>query len=78
MALYDKETNKLPRLVDAKTAAAFLGISLGTLYNWVYQGRVPYFKPSRKKLLFDLNELEQLLDMNHYDVTTSGCGGRCA
>jgi excisionase family DNA binding protein len=46
-------------LVDATKAADFLGISKSTLYNWVYQGKVPYLKLFGL-LRFDLNELGRL------------------
>lgn len=47
-------------LVGAAEAAEYLGISKSTLYNWVYQGKVPYHK-LYGLLRFDLSELRQLV-----------------
>jgi excisionase family DNA binding protein len=47
-------------LVGASEAADYLGISKSTLYNWRYQGKVPYHK-LYGLLRFDLSELRQLI-----------------
>ena len=45
-------TGKGEPLMDLIEAAAFLGVSRGTLQNWVWQKRVPYVKlgPGRGSL----------------------------
>ena len=47
-------------LVGVSEAADYLGISKSTLYNWRYQGKVPYHK-LYGLLRFDLSELSQLV-----------------
>jgi excisionase family DNA binding protein len=46
------------RLIDVEALAALWSVSTATLYNWVFQKRIPYVKLGRA-LRFDLEELEE-------------------
>ena len=42
-----------------KEASEYLGVAEKTLYNWVWQGKIPCYKPSKKKILFRIDELDE-------------------
>ena len=42
-------------------AASFLKISVGSLYNKIYQRQIPYFKPG-KKCFFKLEDLRAYIE----------------
>jgi len=50
----------LKRLLDVTEAAEYLGISAKTLYNWVSQRKVPFFKVGNM-VRFDLQELDRFI-----------------
>jgi len=37
------------------------GLSRSTIYAWVAENRIPYYKPSQKMLLFRQSEIEEYL-----------------
>ena len=46
------------RFLDVRAAAALLGISPKTLYNWVSQRRIPYRKAGRRLLFLEVELVE--------------------
>lgn len=50
----------MKRLLDVTEAAEYLGISAKTLYNWVSQRKVPFFKVGNM-VRFDLQELDRFI-----------------
>lgn len=52
-----------PRLLDVRAAAAYLAVSVSTLYGWVWQRRIPFVKVGRA-LRFDLADLESFIVAN--------------
>jgi len=50
----------MKRLLDVNEAAEYLGISAKTLYNWVSQRKVPFFKVGNM-VRFDLQELDRFI-----------------
>lgn len=51
------------RLLNIAEAADYLGIKVGTLYNWVNQKKIPYFKIGRL-VKFSLAGLEDFINKN--------------
>jgi len=51
------------RLVNVQSAANYLGVSISTLYGWVWQRRIPFVKVGRA-LRFDLSDLENFIAAN--------------
>ena len=49
------------KLVDAATVAKRFGVSVATVNSWVRHGRIPYVRPSRRVVRFDLEEVERAL-----------------
>lgn len=49
------------RLLNVPKAAEYLGIKVSTLYQWVSQKRIPYFKSGRL-LKFDIHELDKFIE----------------
>jgi excisionase family DNA binding protein len=45
--------------LDVKTAAEFLGLKVSYIYNLIHFGKLKAYKPSGKKLLFKLSDLEE-------------------
>lgn len=51
------------RLLRIENAAEYLGISVGTLYVWVHQGKIPHIKMGRL-LKFDKLQLDLFIERN--------------
>ena len=51
----------MKRLLDINEASKLLGISPKTLYNWVSQKKIPYFKVGNM-IRFDLRALEIFIE----------------
>ncbi len=49
------------RLLDAREAACYLGLSESTLRQWACQGRIPKVKLRGKALRFDKSDLDQII-----------------
>ena len=46
-------------MMRSREAAEYLGVSVGTLYNWVSTKKIPHYKmPTKKLTLFSKRELE--------------------
>ena len=48
-------------VIDIRELSALLGISVGTLYHWVSQGRIPCVRFSQRCLRFSLPEIKRWL-----------------
>jgi excisionase family DNA binding protein len=48
-------------LIDIHELSALIGISVGTLYHWVSEGRVPCVRFSQRCLRFSVPEIERWL-----------------
>jgi len=51
-------------VMDAREAAAFLGVSMSHLYKLCHTRKIPYYKPQGKLSYFKREELEQWLLKN--------------
>ena len=49
------------KLIGIQQAAKYSGLKVSTLYQWVSQKRIPYFKSGRL-VKFDLNDLNQFIE----------------
>lgn len=49
------------KLIGIKELAALLGISVNTLYSWVWQRKIPCYKLSGRMVKFDIKEIEEWL-----------------
>ena len=49
-------------MLNIKQLSERLSISSGTLYNWVSQKKIPHYKPSSRKLLFDEKEIDEWME----------------
>lgn len=56
----ERENQGAPNLMNIQQAAEYLGLSVGTLYQWRCQRKVPYIKVGRK-LKFKKDQLDQWL-----------------
>ena len=45
------------RMLNAKEAASFLGMTLDGLYGLTHSKAIPFYKPTGKRLYFDMDEL---------------------
>jgi excisionase family DNA binding protein len=43
-------------------AVEYTGLAKQTLYNFVWQKRIPHYKPSRRKILFKTKELDAWIE----------------
>lgn len=53
-------------VLTAKECATYVGISLSTLYKWMFNRQIPYFKPCGKLVFFNRVEVENWLQSNRY------------
>ena len=57
------EVNKIkPRALKAGDAASYLGISRRGLWDLSNQGKIPVIKLSTRVYLYDISDLDKLLD----------------
>ena len=56
----EKEPGGATNLMDVQQAADYLGLSVGTIYQWRSQHKIPYIKVGRK-LKFKKDQLDQWL-----------------
>lgn len=52
---------KNTRLVTADEIASRFGVTVGTVNRWVRDGAIPYLRPSRRVVRFDLETVERAL-----------------
>jgi excisionase family DNA binding protein len=45
--------------LDVKAAASYLKLKVSTVYNLVFYGKLPAYKPGGKRLLFKVADLER-------------------
>jgi excisionase family DNA binding protein len=51
------------RLINIQELAEYTGNTVGTLYVWIHQRKIPYIKWGRN-IRFDLNEIDKFIE-NH-------------
>ena len=51
----------MSELVDTKTVAEHLGVTVETVRAWVRQNRIPCIRPSRRTIRFRLCEVERAI-----------------
>jgi len=51
--------NEIQKPLGVQAAAEFLGLKPATVYNLVFYGKLPAYKPGGKMLLFKLADLER-------------------
>ncbi len=56
----EKEAKGVTHLMDVQQTANYLGLSVGTIYQWRSQHKIPYIKVGRK-LKFKKDQLDQWL-----------------
>lgn len=61
----------MEKLLSVKETAELLSIDVGTLYNWVSQGRIPYKKLSNKCIRFDTSKLQRWLNTKEVEPCQS-------
>lgn len=52
------------KMLTTKEAAKFLGLSLSGLYKLIANGTIPCYKPLKRKIYFDKEELEKWMHAN--------------
>jgi excisionase family DNA binding protein len=50
------------KLLSINEAAEYLGLAKKTLYNMVWQKKIPHYKPCPKKILFRMEQLDAWLE----------------
>lgn len=50
------------QLSNADAVARRFNVSIGTVNRWVRQGRIPFIRPSRRVVRFDLVKVERALE----------------
>ncbi|WP_373830793.1 helix-turn-helix domain-containing protein [Bacteroides heparinolyticus] len=52
-----------PEYLDIIEVAKLLRVEQKTIYNWVWEGKIPYLK-ANGRLLFRRNEIDEMLESN--------------
>ena len=48
----------MKRFVGPDELAEYLGLSINTIYSWIWLKKIPYIKMGKKLVKFDLQEIE--------------------
>ena len=65
------QTEGKHKLLNVPRAADYLGIKISTLYQWVSQKKIPYFKSGRL-VKFDLNDLDKFIEKTKVNPVKEG------
>ncbi len=60
------------RLVTATDIADRFGVTVGTINRWVREGAIPYLRPSRRVVRFDLEAVERALAQRAAEAGLAG------
>ena len=63
----------ISHLVDAQVVARRFAVSIGTVNRWVRSGVVPFLRPSRRVVRFDLKKVEAALEALSRKEPKDGC-----
>ena len=63
-----KLTAQTNEFINADEAAIYLRLKKSYLYNLVYKNKIPFYKPSGKKLYFNKAELSQWITKSRLDT----------
>ncbi|MDY3942657.1 MAG: helix-turn-helix domain-containing protein [Alloprevotella sp.] len=55
-----------PEYLDITEVAKLLRVEQKTIYNWVWEGKIPYLK-ANGRLLFRRNEIDEMLESNRLE-----------
>lgn len=53
------------RYLNPKELSEYLGLKPDTIYSWIWQRKIPYFKIGGRLVKFDLREIEEWLKEQH-------------
>lgn len=56
------------KFIGIKEASEYSGLKKKTLYNFVWQKKIPHYKPSPKKILFRIDQLDEWLEQHFVDA----------
>lgn len=59
------------KLLTAEQVAEMLGFTVGTIYNLVSQGRIPYIKLSKRALRFRADEIDKWIKEKSQEERTT-------
>ena len=62
-----KLQNNINHFASLKEVAAFLGLSQKYIYSLVEQRKIPFYKPFGKKLMFNLDEVQSIVEGSKVD-----------
>lgn len=72
----NREDEDLNRLLTIQQASGFLGLTVGTLYQFVSQKRIPVVRISRRCIRFRLSDLSSWIDqLTEHPVSFEGFRG---
>lgn len=57
------------RFIGVSELAEYLDVSRNTVYGWVFEGRIPYYKFSRHPK-FDIDEISEWIERNKIEERT--------
>jgi len=63
------EQNRMTQLLSPTQLADFLGVSVGTVYGWIYKKEIPYLKIGRL-VRFHSGEVDKWLNDRHVNMQT--------
>jgi len=63
-----------PIFVDARDLAERLGVRYDTVLTWVRRGKIPHIRDGRRRLLFNLNTVLEVLRQKPLEVPQTVAG----
>ena len=61
------ESRPQTRMMTSEEAAAFLGMTLDGLHGLTHRKLIPFYKPNRKNMYFDVDELVAWQKKHHFE-----------
>jgi excisionase family DNA binding protein len=74
-AIKQNDPETMRRYLKCEQVAEMLQLSPKTIYNMVYQGRIPCIRLSNKCVRFDLIELEKAVKLAKAELAKQNAGG---
>ncbi len=65
-------SDQAPEILSYQQAADWLGVPLGTLYCWVHEQRVPYFRLGPRTVRFSRSDLQKWLNASRMNPLYGG------
>jgi len=50
------------KFLTTKSAAEYLNVSRATIYRWISERKIPFYKPNNGRVYFKIEDLDDLIE----------------